>query len=311
MVKTFDAIQEQARGFMVSRVVLTAMELDLFSKLGNRRLTVEQIAKILKTSLRSTDILLHALTGLGYLKKLNNRFENSLISKKYLNRTSRSYRGGILRHHLNLWHNWSQLTEVMKSGKPVRTEVDRRSDAIAGQDFIWGMYHAGWETAVQITELLDLSEVNRMLDLGGGPGSYAIAFAKKNPKLTAVIFDLPYALKVAQEIIARYKMRKRIRLQSGDFLIDELGENYNLVLMSQVIHSYSDKQNQQVIEKVYRSLVPGGRIVIHEFFLDQSRTKPVSAAVFAINMLVNTVNGRTYSRQEVSQWLKRIGFRGN
>jgi predicted O-methyltransferase YrrM len=310
MVKTFDEIQQQTRGFMVSRIILTAIEFDLFSKLGTRKLTVEQIAKILKTNLRSTDILLHALAGLGYLKKVHTRFGNTPISKNYLVKSSDSYRGGILRHHLNLWHTWSQLTTVMRSGKPFRTEVDRRSDAIAGRDFIWGMYHAGWETAKHIASILDLTKVNRFLDLGGGPGSYAIAFAQKNPKLTAVVFDLPYALKVTQEIITKYKLQTRIKLQPGDFLKNELGKNYDMVLMSQIIHSYSTQQNLQVLKKVYTSLFPGGRIVLHDFLLDRSRTKPESAAIFAINMLVNTETGRTYSRQEVSLWLKQVGFRG-
>ncbi|MDI6784483.1 MAG: methyltransferase [bacterium] len=310
MVTNFDDIQEHARGFMVSRILLTAIELDLFTKLGKKKLTIQQIAKLLKTSFRGTDILLHALSGLGYLNKQNNRFRNASISHQFLDKSSSSYRGGILRHHSNLWQNWSHLTQVMKTGKPVRTEIARRKDAVAGRDFIWGMYHGGWENAVRLAELLDLSGVTRMLDLGGGPGSYAIAFAKKNPKLNTVVFDLPYALQVAKEIIIQHKMQTRIQLKPGDFLKNEIGKNYDLVLMSQIIHSYSEKQNQQVIKKVYRSLVSGGKIVIHEFFLDQSRTKPASAAVFAINMLVNTTGGRTYTHREVSGWLKRVGFSG-
>jgi ubiquinone/menaquinone biosynthesis C-methylase UbiE len=308
MLRTFDDIQEQTRGFMFSRIVLTAIELDLFTKLGTKKLTIAQSAKLLKASLRGTDILLHALTGLGYLNKQNNRFSNTPMAQKFLDKSSPAYRGGILRHSSNLWHTWSQLTAVVRSGKPVKTEIDRRKNKVAGSDFIWGMYHAGWESAVRIAELLDLSAVNRMLDLGGGPGSYSIAFGKKNPKLTAVVFDLPYALNVAKEIIAKYRMQDRIKLQSGDFLKNDIGKNYDLVLMSQIIHSYSTNQNQQVIRKVYHSLRPGGKIAIHEFFLARTRTKPAASAVFAINMLVNTVGGRTYSHQEVSKWLTKIGF---
>jgi cyclopropane fatty-acyl-phospholipid synthase-like methyltransferase len=149
-----------------------------------------------------------------------------------------------------------------------------------------------------------------MLDLGGGPGSYAIAFSKTYPYLKAVVFDQDeQALRIAREDIIKERLEDRIHLKKGDFLKDDIGHDYDLVLLSSIIHAFGEEENIYLLSKVKKSLKDGGQVVIKDFILDESKTKPVSAATFAINMLVNTKNGRTYSFSEVKGWLNALGFK--
>ena len=299
-------IRALARGYMTSRIFVTAMELGVFAQLGSQQLTASQMAQQLSTDERATEILLNALTGMGLLKKKGNLFANVKEVADLLIPSSPHYQGGGFGHTAHLWEAWSRLTGIVRSGHPPKKEW---TDGVR-RDFALAMKQYAKGTADRLARLLDCSDVSRMLDLGGGPGSYAIAFARYYPDLKAVVFDKDeHALKIAKEDITNQNLQDRISLKKGDFFVDDIGSDYDLVLLSSIIHAFGEEENISLLRKVKGSLKDGGRVVIRDFILDESKTKPASAAIFAVNMLVNTQNGRCYSFFEVKGWLQSLGFK--
>ncbi|RMG04018.1 MAG: methyltransferase domain-containing protein [Nitrospirae bacterium] len=166
------------------------------------------------------------------------------------------------------------------------------------------MHNIASQKAESIIDLIKIKGKERVLDLGGGPGTYSLSFAKRG--CMVVLFDLPETLKIAREYV---KHEKNITLKEGDFLYEPIGKNYDLVFVSNIIHIFGIKENTRLIRKISRSLRPGGRVVIHDFYLKKDRTTPVSGSLFSVNMLVNTPNGRAYSLNEIKEMLRDGGFR--
>jgi len=158
-----------------------------------------------------------------------------------------------------------------------------------------------------VLDALDLSGVRRVLDLGGGPGTYAMAFARKGKE--TVLMDFPETLKIAKRLIRSTGLGRKISLLPGDFTRDDIGSGYDLVLISQIFHAYDDAACIAMLKKSHQALNPGGKVVVQEFLLDDTHTAPPWGALFAINMLVNTPGGRTYTLKEMTSWVRKAGFR--
>jgi len=294
---------ETVRGFWPSRILLTALELDIFNAVADGG-SAEEVAHRVATDARATATLLHALVSMGLLSKQNGNFHNTAVSMRFLTRGSRDdARAGLL-HHVSLWERWSGLTECVRQGK----SQPRERTAKATQAFIAAMDRNSRErTGAMLKTVGD--GVQRMLDLGGGSAAYSIAFAKAFPELHAVVLDVPEVVGITSRYVRDAGLAERIKVEAGDMLSSPLGERYDLVLVSAIAHMFSPAQNQRLFQRVHAALAPNGRIVIQDFILDPSRTKPKFAALFAINMLVSTEGGGCYTEQEYSDWLGDAGFR--
>ncbi len=296
---------DMALAFRQSRIILTAVELDLFTQLGEERLTAKEIAGKLKTSLRGTGALLDALAGLGILRKEECKFyANTPEGRRFLDRASPEFRGAILDHVARVWAPWQQLTAEIRSG---RAAVYSRPPNSA--EFAWAMYHVGLETAEEVISLLDLKGVRKALDFGGGAGHYALALARRSPACKVSVFDRAETLRVATQILHSHPdLQPRVTTLAGDFLTDDIGRGYDLILASHIIHSFTKSDVKNILKTAFRALRPGGRLVINDYLLDDSRTRPAEAAVFSVHMLVMTRGGCCYSVGELSRWLKEAGF---
>ncbi|MBA4348776.1 MAG: hypothetical protein C0415_02160 [Thermodesulfovibrio sp.] len=284
--------------FRQARVLFTANNFRIFDCLKSPR-TADEIAGILKTDRRATEILLDAVTGLGLLKKSAGKYSNKPISNHLLVKDSPYYQGDIIRHADNLWQNWSGLDEIMKTGKPYRKS--RNHDA-----FIKGMHNIAVLKSKAVIDLIDLKGVKKALDVGGGPGTYSMELAKRGVSVT--LLDLPETVKIAKEII-RESGVKKIDFIEGDFLSDDVSRDYDLIFISQVLHAYSEDDNLHIIRKSKNALNENGRIAIQEFYIKSNRAFPFYSALFSVNMLVNTEGGRCYSPSEIKRWLAKEGFR--
>ena len=285
-------------GFWSARVVLTANNYRVFEHLKSAK-SAHEIAEILGTDRRATEILLDALAGLGLLRKTALKYRNTALSNRLLISGSPYYQGDIIRHADILWKNWSGLDEVIKTGEPHHVAHDQNS-------FIRGMHNLAVFKARDVIRAVGLRGVRRALDLGGGPGTYAMEMAKKGVSVT--LLDRPETVEIAKSVIKKSRVRN-IRFLRGDFLYDDMGEGYDLIFISQVLHSCSDNESMQLVEKSKNALNPNGRVVIQEFSLDEDRAHPVRSALFSVNMLVNTMAGRCYSLSEIKGWLSRAGLR--
>ena len=286
--------------FQSSRVLISASKFKVFDYLEGWS-TPSSIAKATHTDTRAMAMLLDALTGLGLLRKQGKRYRNRPLASRFLVSSSPYYQGDIIRHADILWKRWSMLDEVLKTGRPVTGERDH--DA-----FIRGMHNLSVIRVKEVIKAIDLSGVKRALDLGGGPGTYTIELAKKG--INVVLFDVPETQQIAESIIREAGRTKgNIEFIGGDFLVDDIGRDYDLIFVSQILHMLSERECTGLLRKCYTALSEKGRVVIQEFFLRENRTSPVQSALFSINMLINTEKGKAYTPGELVRCCKRAGFK--
>jgi (2Fe-2S) ferredoxin/SAM-dependent methyltransferase len=302
-----DDLNDRIRAFQQSRVILTALELDLFTAIGDGAAAPDIAARI-HADPRATEMLLHALASLQLVSQRDGVFRNSPAAARHFSTASpHNARPGLL-HTAGLWKNWSTLTECVRAGTSViHREMDERSSDWT-QAFIAAMHRNATERAAPLVAAVGPQGVRRMLDVGGGSGAYAIAFAAANPELQAYILDLAAVVPLAQRHIEQAGLTARVHTRVGDLRTDHLGEGYDLVLVSAICHMLDEKENAHLIARCYDALAPGGRLVIQEFILDPDKCGPQSAALFSLNMLVGTRAGASYSEPEYTAWIEAAGF---
>jgi len=301
---------ETAAAFQRSRVLLTAHELDLFTALGEGGKTSSEVARALGTDERATDRLMNALCAMGLLVKKGGRFSNTPPACRYLVPGQPDFLAGLM-HLAHLWETWSTLTEAVRRGRSVvgrPASVNER-----GEDwlraFIAAMHWRAVQHAPGVVGLLDLTGVSRVLDVGAGSAAYAMAFVRAGEGITAVAFDLPNVIPLTEGYIRQAGLSAKVQTVVGDYSTDPLGRDFDLVFLSAILHSNSPSQNRELIRKAAEALGPRGQVVVQDFIADEDRTAPPFAALFALNMLVGTEAGDTYTESEVRQWMEGAGLR--
>ncbi|MBZ5561214.1 MAG: methyltransferase domain-containing protein [Acidobacteriia bacterium] len=302
-----DDLAQTLRAFQESRVLLTAVELDVFTAIGEGRSGVE-VAGVLRTDPRATEMLLNALAAMGTLTKQDGVFHNTPLIARYFTAGAPDDSRAATMHTVHLWERWSTLTACVRAGTSVsyQEHAERREDWT--EAFIAAMHRNAAERAPHVVAAVGTEGVARMLDVGGGSGAYSIAFAKASEKLRADLLDLPAVLPIAQRHIEKAALTDRITTRAGDLRTDKLGEGYNLVFVSAICHMLNPDENLDLMKRCYAALAPQGRLVIQDFILEPNKTAPKFAALFALNMLVGTQAGSSYSEPEYAAWLREAGF---
>ena len=299
--------QQAVRGFQVSRVLLTAIELDVFSAVGGGA-RGEAVAAKLGTDQRATLMLLDALVALEVLRKQDGTYENSSVAARYLAAGARDDARAALMHTAHLWPRWSTLSDCVRQGTSVTyREMVERGDEWT-EAFIAAMHRSATARAPVVVRATGIDGVRRLLDVGGGSGAYSIAFASASEELSAEIFDLPTVVPIAQRHIEEAKLTTRVTTRAGDLRTDEFGKGYDLIFVSAICHMLGPAANLNLLERCFAALSPGGRVVIQDFILAPDRTSPRLAALFALNMLVGTREGSSYSSDDYRSWLEQVGF---
>jgi (2Fe-2S) ferredoxin/ubiquinone/menaquinone biosynthesis C-methylase UbiE len=297
-----DELAQSIRGFQESRVILTALELDLFTAIQSGA-TAAQAAAAAGTEARATEMLLHALASLDLVRKQGAVFHNAPVAARFLAAGSPDSARMAMLHTARLWHRWSGLTECVRTGTAAPDERSMEST----EAFIAAMHNNARQRAAQLAQAV-AAGANRMLDVGGGSGAYAIAFAQANAKLHVEVFDQPAVLAIAARHIREAGLEERVTTRVGDLCADEFGGGYDLVLISAICHMLGEEENRDLLARVHRALVEGGRVAIQDFLLRADKTGPRAGALFSLNMLVNTRGGASYSEEEYTGWLREAGF---
>ena len=306
-IKNFEDFRDALSAYRLPRVLLAALELNLFTVIGRNTWLLPDLAREVKVSERGLSILCRNLATAGLLQKQGSRYRNSALAATALNADDPAYRGSYLRLIRNHSNDWLRLMESVKTGEPLDKDEPEAPDY--RRQFTWAMHHRTLETAPMIAAQLSLKGVKTLLDLGGGPGTYAMAFLSKNPALRATVCDRPAALEVAKEIAATHKAGARLSYLGLDLLSDEIPGQFDVIWYSNVLHIYSPEQNLDVFRRVRDALVDGGRLIIQDAFLhDREGLFPEEAALFAVSMLLFTESGNTYSVADTTAWLKEAGF---
>ncbi|MHB8910973.1 MAG: methyltransferase [Syntrophales bacterium] len=296
-----EAIVSLSRAFMESRVLLTGAELDLFSLTASAALSAREIAGRLGADLRALTIVLDALAAMGFLIKRDDTYLTEPSAARLLAADSPESILPIIRHNVNLWERWGRLT-----GKVVATPPPD----VSMEAFIGAMHAIARPLAARIVALAGPAGARRLLDVGGGSGTYTLAFLEAIPEMRATIFDLPAVIEMARERVSAAGMLGRVTLVSGDYRKDQLPGGHDLAFVSAIIHQNSPAENVMMFRKIFAALSPGGRIVVRDHVLGPDRTEPRSGALFAVNMLVGTEGGNSYAEAEIREMLTQAGFTG-
>ncbi len=297
-------LRELVFNFRNSRIILTALELDLFSAIVGEAKTSDNISKIISSDGRSTEKLMNVLCNLNLLKKENGKFSNSEFSARYLVKNSPDYISNLM-HASNLWDSWGNLTEVIKRGNTAGRDAEKNKWK---ENFIEAMHYRASRDASKDISNLDLTGVKSVLDLGGGSGAYAMEFIKQKKDIKATVFDLPDVIPLTLKYISANGFEGKINTIKGNYLYDDIGSGYDLIFLSAIIHSNSFEENKGLIKKCAKALNDNGQIIIQDYAMDEDRLTPEAGALFAINMLVNTKGGDTFTQEEIYSWLRDAGI---
>ncbi|MCG6954786.1 MAG: methyltransferase domain-containing protein [Gemmatimonadetes bacterium] len=297
-------LHQSINGFRDSRAILTAVELDLFTVLGGGG-DAPGVAERLGADPRATEALLNALVAIGLLEKSQGTFTNGPVAARYFVEGAEHDSRAAIMHTVHLWPRWSTLTECVREGTSVkRARPDEWTEA-----FIAAMHKNAAFRAPMVVRAVDMDAVRRVLDLGGGSGAYSIAFAQAGEDVAAEVFDLASVLPITQRHIDEAGLTGRVTTRVGDLHDDDYGTGYDLVFLSAICHMNSPAENRAMLAKAFRALEPSGRVVIQDFILGPDKTGPKTGALFALNMLVGTRGGSSYSESEYAAWLEEAGFR--
>lgn len=294
----------------------TAVKLKVFSWLEDERSTVEELAERYRVALRALTYLLNALAAMGLVEKKGAFYTPSDEARQFLVEDSPEYIGHMIMHHHFLVEPWSRLDEAVRTGKPTQRQGLR--EGRERESFLMGMFNLAMGIAPDLVKRIDLMGRSRMIDIGGGPGTYAIHFCLQNPELRAVVFDLPDTRPFAEQTIARFEVKDRVGFAAGDYHCDPIPGSYDAAWLSHVLHAEGPEGAARIVAKAVNALEPGGLLFIHEFIMDDSFDGPLFPALFALNMLVNTSDGRSYAQSEIRDIMadaglgniERLAFRG-
>jgi (2Fe-2S) ferredoxin/predicted O-methyltransferase YrrM len=302
-----DELQQAISGFRESRAILTAVELDIFSVVGDGA-DSKTVAEKLGTDPKATESLLNSLAAIDLIEKREAIFSNGPVAARFLAAGSPDDSRAAIMHTVHLWPRWSTLTECVRQGTSVTyKEMPERGEAWTGA-FIAAMHKSASFRAPMVLRAIGIEGVRRMLDVGGGSGAYSIAFARANEGLQADILDLATVVPLTQKHIDEAGLGDRVRTRVGDLRVDDLGSGYDMVFISAICHMLSPSENKDLLKRSFEALGAGGRVVVQDFVLNADKTKPKTAALFALNMLVGTRSGSAYSETEYSEWMRDAGF---
>ncbi|MDB5341757.1 MAG: crtF [Schlesneria sp.] len=307
---------ETINAYQRTEALRAAIEIDLFSALTAGSKTAEEISQVCKASSRGVRILADYLTIVGFLKKSDERYELTPDSAVFLDRKSPAYLGGTLQFLLapSLVDCFSQLTAaVRKGGTAVSDDGTVSHDNPIWVDFARGMAPLMHLPAQLLVGLIggDRTQPLRVLDVAAGHGMFGIAVAQQYPNAQITALDWQNVLAVAAENAAKAGVKGRHHLRPGSAFDTDWGGPYDIVLLTNFFHHFDLPTCEQIAQRAYASLVPGGRAITLEFIPDQDRISPPGAATFALTMLASTGHGDAYTFPEYQILLTKAGFARN
>ena len=301
-----------ALGGLGFRVVVAALELDIFEVLKDRDLSAGEIADRSGTDPRGISQLLNVLEAFYYLERLGETYSLTAMTRKWLLKGSpHNIAGALIYFNLSLEQRLTGLTECLKTGRaPVMAWEWMDSHPGAWEIYQGLMLAVARMAGDEITAKTKLpAGAGRLLDVGGGHGLYSVKYCRRNPGLAAVILDWPEGLAAAEKVLAEEGMQDRVSLRQGDIWTDDLGREFDVALLFNIIHMYLPDKNKELLTRVGAALNPGGQVII----LDQMAvpaSSPVTKATAALlgMVLYFEVGGQTYPPDQVSGWLLETGY---
>lgn len=306
MMELMGQVNTIANAYKRSQILFTALDGNVFTLL-DQPATAAFVAEKTGWSLRGTAMLLDGLVAINLVTKKDGAYRNGEAASACLVPGAPAWQGDILRHTQASWPAWAELPKCVATGdcSDVR---EHELSGVALRNFILGMDNVASFSAPEVLRAVDLSRYTSMLDLAGGPATYSAVFLKAHAQLRATLFDRAAVIALAREKVVAAGLQDRFSYITGDCLSDDYGGPYDLIFLSNIVHSFSPEQNAAVVRRAYDALAPGGSIIIKDFIVDNDRSGPAWSLIFSLHMLVHTPGGGTYSFEEVEGWTDRAGF---
>jgi predicted O-methyltransferase YrrM len=296
------------RTYQGAAVLGAAADLDLFTLVASAPRTAADLALTSQCDLRGLTILLDALAALRLLDKSGDHYALPPGLESLLTPDGPQSILAMAQHQAHCLRNWAQLARVVKTGQPAAPSPSVRGDAGDQAAFITGMHNISAPHADRVIQAVQPLEFDHLLDIGGASGTWTIAFLRACPSARATLFDLPHVIPMAERRLAAAGLRDRVDFAAGDFAADPLPRGADLAWVSAIVHQNSRAQNRSLFASVHAALVPGGRIALRDILMEPGRTRPVPGALFAVNMLVATEGGGTFTFEELRDDLAAAGF---
>lgn len=302
-----EKIFETCFAFAPSRILLTGVELEVFTLIANGHNTSKEIAKRANADQRAMEILLNSLVSLNFLTKPNGTYGLTPMSEKFLVKGVPTYYGDFVPNVDMLWEPWRDLTNVVKTGKPF-TPIERENGEEFFQKLVSQIFPMSYPGAKVAAEKFWLEHTN-ILDIAAGSGAWGIAFAECDLNVKVTALDWPGVLKVTKKFVNKFGLDDRFNYISGDLREVDFGKDYDLVILGHICHSEGAENTIKLISKCFNSLVDGGTLLIADMIPDDERRSAIFPLLFAVNMLVSTTEGNTFTMKEYREWLENAGFR--
>ncbi len=308
LVITAGDLLQISGGYWRSSALHAGIRLGVFEELEATPTPARALADRLGLDTDALSRLLSALAGMGLVEASEAGFSATDASQRFLVRDSGESVASMIGHHSYLAESWSVLHESVRSGNPNR-RATARMDSDARDAFLRGMFDQAMLVAPRLVRTIDVSDRRLLLDVGGGPGTYALHFCARNPRLEAIVLDLPTTQEIAGSTIERFHLEDRVRFVGGDYLEDPLPSGCDAAWVSHILHSLDPEGCRHLLQRVTSALKPGSMVMVHDFILNDDRSGPPFPALFSLNMLLATEGGRTYTASELVAMLRDSGIR--
>jgi len=307
---TPDRIVQMASAYYESATLFAAIETGVFACLHDAHdATAADVAARCHLSPRGVCLLLDACVALGLLAKTGDRYANAPAAERALVPGAPQDLTRAIRYNRDVYAAWGRLPELVRSGRPVESPaLHLGDDPERTRRFVLAMHGRALGIGRSVVPLLDLAGCRRLLDLAGGPGTYAVLMAQANPELACTVLDLPPVVAVADELIAQAGITGRVRTLAGDYHTTPFPDGQDAVTIFGALHQESPDAIRSILRRAAAALNPGGRIFILDLMTDATHTRPAFSALFALNMALTTENGWVFSDRELCAWLDDAGF---
>jgi ubiquinone/menaquinone biosynthesis C-methylase UbiE len=296
-----------------AQTLVAGIELDVFTHIDSGKRTAKEVARASKSNARATEHLLDALAGLGYLNKKNGNYGLEPIADNFLVKGKPAYMGEFAYETKLNWNGWGQLTDVIKTGRPIAT-VDTDE---GGRDFfpklveaIFPMSYQGARAAVASIPEKNRKRIKNILDVAAGSAAWSLPFAQAIPDARVTVIDYPEVTPIARRYAQTFGVADRYDYIEGNLREIDFGrDKYDLVILGHIIHSEGEKWGKKLIKKSHRAITENGQLLIAEMVPDDNRSGAVMPLLFGLNMILNTEEGDVFTMREYREWLKGAGFR--
>ena len=287
--------------------LIAACQLGLFEALADGPRAIPEIADAVGGSEKGVACLVEALASVGYLKRVDDGYASGPMHRAFLTSASPDDLTSHLLVLAQAWQGLGELAQSIRRGGPGQDmwQFNEEHPEI-GRAFARYMQTFAQLNAAPIAEAQNLPDgASSLLDLGGSHGLYSIAFCKRHPNLKAVVFDLPAALTETEDNIAAEGLSGRVSVRGGNYFIDDIGQEFDVILLFRLLHDHSEEENSHLLAKVAKALKPGGMVVLQSTLRKEPPEK--FDAIFSLRLFARTEN-RCYTYEEIAVWLRNVGF---